>query len=105
MNRPQRVRAVYLELRRASLGSVPSGDLLEYADQLVDAFFGEEQPRFGLRIGGRPFDEWRLDTVFSDGGWRVLDRYSVGLLEDDEEAVNDPLIRKQWKELGLEVYA
>lgn len=105
MNRPQRVRAVYLELRRASLGNLPSGDLLEYADQLVDAFFGEEKPRFELRIGGRPFDEWRLDTVFADGGWRVLDRYAVDPLEEDDEAVNDPLIHKQWKELGLEVYA
>lgn len=105
MNRPQRVRAVYVELRRASLGSVASGDLLEYAGQLVDAFFEEEKPRFELRLGGRPFDEWGLDAVFSDGGWRVLDRYSVRAFDGEDEAVNDPLHRREWEELGLEMCA
>jgi len=105
MNRPQRVLAVYQELRRASHGSVASGDLLEYASQLVGTFFGEEKPRFDLRLGGRPFDEWGLDAVFSDGGWRVLDRYSIRTFDGNEEAVNDPLLRREWEELGLEICA
>jgi hypothetical protein len=105
MDRPQRVKAVYLELRRASSSSISAGDLLEYAGQLVDAFTQDEQPRFGLRLGGRPFDEWALDVVFADGGWRVLDRYSVRTFDGDDEAVNDPLTRRSLEELGLEMCA
>jgi len=93
-----------MELRRASSG-VASGDLLEYASQLVDAFFEEQKPRFDLRLGGRPFDEWGLDAVFSDGGWRVLERYSVDTFDSADEAMNDPLPRRKWEELGLEMCA
>jgi hypothetical protein len=105
MNRPQRVRAVYQELRRASNGSVASGDLLDYASQLVDSFFEEEKPRFDLRLGGRPFDGWGLDTVFADGGWRVLDRHPIRTFDGEEEAVNDPLPFRELEALGLEMYA
>jgi hypothetical protein len=105
MNRPQRVRAVYQELRHASHGSVASGDLLDYAAQLVDSFFKEETPRFDLRLGGRPLDVWGLDAVFADGGWRVLDRYPIHTFDSAEEAVNDPLPRRELESLGLEMYA
>jgi hypothetical protein len=105
MNRPQRVRAVYQELRRASNGSVASGDLLDYASQLVDCFFQEEKPSFDLRLGGLPFDGWRIDVVFADGGWRVLARHSIRTFDGDEEAVNDPLPRRELEALGLEMYA
>lgn len=103
MNRPQRVCAVYQELRRASHGSVASGNLLEFASQLVDTFSEEEKPRFDLRLGGRPFDELGLDGIFADGGWRVLDRYSIRTFDGEEEAVNDPLLHREWEELGLEM--
>jgi hypothetical protein len=105
MNRPQQVRQVFIELRRATSGSVAAGELLDCANQLVDAFYGDDEPRFELRLGGRPFDEWALDTVFSDGGWRVLDRYQVESFDGDEEAVNDPLLVRQFKEFGLEMCA
>jgi len=96
---------VYQELRRASNGGVASGDLLDYASQLVDSFFKEEKPRFDLRLGGRPFDGWGLDAVFADGGWRVLDRHPICTLGSEEEAVNDPLPRRELEALGLEMYA
>lgn len=105
MNRPQRVKAVYLELRRAGGAAIAAGDLLDYASQLVDAFTEEGQPQFVLRIGGRPFDEWALHVAFADGGWRVLDRYAVRTFEGDDEAVNDPLTRHALEELGLEMCA
>ena len=103
MNRPQQVRQVFFELRRAISSDVAAGDLLDYANQLVDEFFGEEEPRFELRLGGRPFDEWSLDAVFSDGGWRVLERYQGESFDGDEETVNDPLLFGQFKEIGLEM--
>jgi len=96
---------VYQELRRASKGSVASGDLLDYASQLVDSFFEEEKPRFDFRLGGQQFDAWGLDAVFADGGWRVLNRYEVRTFDGDEKAVNDPLTRRSLEELGLEMCA
>ncbi len=105
MTRPSLIRAVYLELRQATGGSVPSGDLLEYAGQLVEAFTEVDEPNFDLRAGGPSFDECCLDTVFADGGWRVLERYSVRTFEDEDSAVNDPLIFRELETLGLEMCA
>ena len=105
MNRPQRVRAVYAELRQAAPGSIPSGTLLEYANQLVDAFYEEEEPRFELHTGRPSIDHLAIDAVLADGGWRVLDRHSARGLDGDDDAVNDPLIRRQLENLGLEMCA
>lgn len=103
MNRSKRIRAVYQELRTATGGKVPSGELLGYADQLVGIFFNEDVPTFSLRTGGQRFDSWSLDRVMADGGWRVLDRFGLAGTDDGDESAGDPLVVQQWRELGVEM--
>ena len=103
ITRTQKVRDVFHELRRLTCGSVAAGKLLDCANQLVEAFHGEDDPHFDLRLGGRPFVEWSLDAVFADGGWRVLDRYHVERFDGNEGAVNDPLLVGKYQEMGLEI--
>ncbi|MFZ1642473.1 MAG: hypothetical protein WAV07_13805 [Candidatus Contendobacter sp.] len=73
MNRPQQVRAVFQELRRAVGDRFSARELLEQAAALVDLFtVPEDNTRFELRTGGVPFEEWSLDVAMRDGGWRIL---------------------------------
>lgn len=73
MNRPQRVRAVFEELRRSLGHRFSARELLEQAASLVDLFRVKDDPsRFELRTGGVPFEEWSLDRAMADGGWRIL---------------------------------
>ena len=73
MNRPQRVRAVFQELRQTVGDRFSARELLEQAASLVDLFAVKDDPsRFELRTGGVPFEEWSLDRAMADGGWRIL---------------------------------
>jgi len=74
MNRPQFIREVYFELRRALADKVSQREVLESATALVDLFTlpEEDGPRFEIHNGGLPFDLWALDVAFADGGWRVM---------------------------------
>lgn len=74
MNRPRLVREVYLELRQTLAGRATPREILESAAALVELFTESEDsdPRFDMRIGGLPFDQWALDIAFADGGWRVM---------------------------------
>jgi len=76
MNRSIQIREVYAELRRALGASISELEALEHAAALVNLFVleDEDEPRFELRIGGIPYDQWELDKIFSDGGWRMLQR-------------------------------
>jgi hypothetical protein len=89
MTRPQLVREVYFELRRSMAGRATPREMLESAAALVALFTQPEDygPRFDLRTGGLPFDEWALDTAFADGGWRVLghETHLQDELLDEEE--------------------
>jgi hypothetical protein len=103
MNRSQRIRAVYQELRSATAGVVPAGDLLGYADQLVGLFFDEAVPSFSLRTGGQNFDSWSIDRAMADGGWRVMNRFSSIGSDEDDESIGDPMVVQQWRDLGVEM--
>jgi hypothetical protein len=73
MNRPQRVRAVFQELRQTVGDRFSARELLEQAASLVDLFaVKDDLSRFELRTGGVPFEEWSLDRAMADGGWRIL---------------------------------
>jgi hypothetical protein len=73
MNRTQRVREVYRELKASTMGDVPKGELLRCASELVDLCDKDtDHSRFELRQGGLPFDCQALDVAFADGGWRVM---------------------------------
>lgn len=73
MNRSQKIREVYHELRRATPRPVAAAELLECAAGLVDLFDDDcDKSRFELRTGGMPFENQALDVAFADGGWRVM---------------------------------
>jgi hypothetical protein len=76
MQRPtSKLRQVYVELRRALGGTVPAGELLRLASQLVDATRSRVMSEEDLTIRCHPsFDELPLDAAFADGGWRILAR-------------------------------
>ena len=89
MNRPQRVRAVFQELRQTVGDRFGARELLEQAASLVDLFAVKDDPsRFELRTGGVPFEEWSLDRAMADGGWRILNheyRRNRALFEDETQ--------------------
>lgn len=91
MNRSQKLREVYRELRLSVQGKVPARELLHCAAALVDCYDdGVDHSRFELRTGGLPFDCQALDVVFADGGWRVMNY---------EESRHDELLRSEAMEV------
>lgn len=82
MNRAQRIREVYRELRRSTPRQVAASELLACAAGLVEMFNDDaDHTRFELRTGGLPFENQALDVAFADGGWRVL-HYELGHREE-----------------------
>lgn len=74
MRGPARLRAIYLELRAATRGQVPAGDLLRLAHLILRSYTAD---RDGLSDFGRPSDSRAffalpLDIAMRDGGWRIL---------------------------------
>ncbi len=106
MNRPDRVRKVYGELRRALGDQFPSHEILRSAARLVDLFGGREG-HSGIRHGTpRPtFEELPLDKAFADGGWRVLARESSLLFEMFSEDPRELAVRRELRSLGMELAA
>lgn len=106
MNRPQKIRQVYAELRSALGQDVPSHEVLSASSRLVDIVDGRHtQP--GARQGSpRPtFEELPLDKAFADGGWRIMKRESLRLRELYTEEPEDTDIRSTLKTFGMELAA
>ena len=106
MNRPKKVRRVYIELRQTLGNEVPAYDLLRSAARLVD-IFDDRKGHLGIRHGTpRPtFEELPLDKAFADGGWRVLARESSLLVEMFSEDPRDMTVRRDLSSLGMELAA
>ena len=89
MNRPQKVRRIYGELRRA-LGTVAEpSELLECAAMLVS--ISEKQvgvPRCATNEGRTPFEELPLDQLYERWPWKVV--CQEVRVEDDYEGREDP---------------
>lgn len=90
MNRSAQVREVYAELRRSLGDRFTSNEMLKAAMSVVELFSIDEDdlvPRFELRLGGLPFNQWSLDVALADGGWRVLEheRFQGRVIEEQEE--------------------
>lgn len=77
MNRPEKVRRVYAELRKAHAGDISAHELLRVSAKLVDLSEGRgRQPRARQGTQRPMFEELPLDRAFSDGGWRVMEHES-----------------------------
>lgn len=100
-NRPKIVRTVFSELLGTLGDSFTHSELLESANQIVEAVLPapeEDGLNFSLRAGGLPFEQWSVDAGMSDGGWRVFNHEKElvsDLYEDDHDlylsrnAIND----------------
>ena len=75
MNRPQRVREVYAELKEIMGNTMSPADLLECAWLIVRSADGYDiRPRYDLRTGTTPFEELPLDVLFDKWSWRLVCR-------------------------------
>lgn len=103
MRKSTKVTQIYLELRKSLPASVAPAEVLESANLLVD-LFEEPQPApsFSLRRGGIPFDERDVDSVMSDGGWRVLCRTPVSAYQCEE--IDRYLLQDAYQRSGLTEY-
>ena len=89
MNRPQKVKEIYVELRRALGPEAKPSELLECAAMLVS--ISEKQvglPRCSTSEGRTPFEELPLDQLYSRWPWRLVSQeYRV---EDEYEVREEP---------------
>lgn len=104
MNRSSQIREIYAELRRALGGRINELEALEYAAAIVNLFVleDEDEARFDLRVGGIPFDQWGIDTVFADGGWRLLEREPWLIRDIAEEEEYEQLMYQGFKRFNEE---
>lgn len=104
MNRSAQIREVYAELRRALGRGINELEALEHSAAIVNLFVlgDDDEPEFSLRTGGIPFDQWALDTVFADGGWRVLGREPWLIRDIAEEEEYEQLMHQGFKRFNEE---
>ena len=89
MNRPQKVKRVYVELRQALGPIAEPSELLECAAMLVN--ISEKQvgvPRCATHEGRTPFEELPLDQLYSRWPWKLV--CQEVRVEDDFEVREDP---------------
>ncbi len=106
MNRSQKVRKVYAELRNAPGLNISSERILKLAARLVD-IYDDRIDLTGLFLDGgrRTFKEYGVDEAISDGGWRILQKegYWVNDLYDGEN--QDYSIHQKLRSYGVELAA
>lgn len=86
-NRPQKIRRIYHELRRAVGPEVAALELLRLAALLVSEPRVEEHDYEATSTWRPHFEQLPLDQAFADGGWRVLEnerRWVRSVYNDDE---------------------
>jgi hypothetical protein len=85
MKRSRKLLLVYDEIRRAVGSQVSAGEVLEFAERLVNlANYRGIIDRCGT-VNSATFGSIPLDRAFNDGGWALLhDCYASGLLDEDE---------------------
>ena len=98
MNRIQKIRAVYIELRRYTSTNVSDMDLLRGSEKLVNEIIKEKLPKFVIHEGRKAFEFCSLEHAYDDGGWTVfekeLSRGSFRMCDDWEGVEVDLLANK-----------
>lgn len=90
MRRSKKVAKIFEELCEVMGSDFGHSELLLAADTIVDsASESYLAPVADDREYGTPFENWAVDTVLSDGGWRLLSRndsaQSANEIEDAKE--------------------
>ena len=106
MNRSQKVKQVYQELREAVGDEFSAIELLQTAAQLVE-IINDDGPITGAQIHGpRPnFDELPVDQIIADGGWKVLAREGTWINDIDGDDTLSVCARDQLNNYGMEIAA
>ena len=83
MNKPQKIREIYSELKNVLGDEFPSHEVVECAARLVDASDDSlYEPKTYLGAGGPiPYSEMSVDQVIENCPWKVVSREWTG--EDD----------------------
>ena len=105
INRPEKVRRVYTELRRAAPEDISAQDLLRISAKLVALSEGRGGRPLARQGAPRPtFEELPLDKALNDGGWRVMEHESrrMAQLYHDEPASR--FYRAELAHLGVETW-
>ena len=75
MKRSAKVAAVFDEFCGVAGEGHNQADLLRLAENVVEMTHVDYvSPAANDREYGTPFDNWSLDTMYADGGWRLLCR-------------------------------
>jgi hypothetical protein len=94
MNKSNKVRAVYAELRRTLPPSYSARRILEIAYLFVEQATDEREDR-SFRTGSmdfRGFSRRPIDVAIADGGWQVLEFESRrGMQFGDDDAIEAAL--------------
>jgi hypothetical protein len=90
MRDPEKIRAIYAELRKAVGGEASPGVLLRLAYIILSTYNSDLDhfDEFGRPVESRTFFALPVDEAMRDGGWRILNfesRRSFGLDDVDPQ--------------------
>ena len=73
MNRPQKIKKIYHELRMVLGDEYPDYELLESTSLLIEIYEDDEPINLDqLKSFGIQFKEREVDEAIKDGGWRLI---------------------------------
>ena len=106
MNRPQKIKEVYRELRMVLGNEYPDHELFKSASLLIEVL-SDDTPialdqfdKFELK-----FKDTTVDEATKDGGWKYLSNEGWWDQVSDDQDLLSPQTRAQLKDYGLEVAA
>lgn len=106
MNRPQKIKKVYCELRMELGDEYSDYELLKSANLLIELFADDEPITLDqLKSFGIYFKDREVDEAMKDGGWRLSSNEGWWDQITDDQDVLSPQSRAQLKNYGLELAA
>ena len=106
MNRPQKVKAVYQELKLAFGDEYSAQELLESAALLIEVVEDDYSITFDkLQEFYVPFKEKPVDEIIANDGWNVLSTEDWWRQKEGEDDALSVQARMQLKQYGLEMAA
>ena len=106
MNRPQKVKKIYRELRMMLGDEFPAQELLESAALLIEVVEDDYSMTVDqLQDFFIPFREKGVDEVIANDGWKVLSSEDWWRQQIGEDDVMSVQARGQLKNYGLEIAA
>ena len=106
MNRPQKIKKVYRELRMMLGDEYADYELLKSANSLIELFADDEPITLDqLKSFGIYFKDREVDEAMKDGGWRLSSNEGWWDQITDDQDVLSPQSRAQLKNYGLELAA